>query len=358
MGNETGSSWSPHQSLMLHSPKHDSLILQSLTDQSLINSMRADVVATNLASFGGEGSPPFAFTGVAPSQNGQFNQPRGWFYCLPRFRQTFTPGLSCSVPKEKIPLPADGSCDTPASDPSSGDNMRKKFIVFDQSGDRTTLMANSGMGTPFQCISSWSLKYLNLPSTKKIEVKADLCPYGATWKQDKCNVGSDSLSQMHEDSDELDALLYSSDDEDDSDYSEDDEVTSTGHSPSTMTIHARHGSQESVNEVATRKRKLIDRIGDDVAAHLDDTASSGNSVNRYIEHSNGDDCGAQSSCGNGGEMSSTKRMRKEKIRETVSILRDMIPGGKGKDAVVVLDEAIHYLKSLKVKTKALGLATL
>jgi len=57
-------------------------------------------------------------------------------------------------------------------------------------------------------------------------------------------------------------------------------------------------------------------------------------------------------------LSGNKRMKRERIRETVNILQGIIPGVRGKDAMVVLDETIHYLKSLKLKAMALGLNAL
>ncbi|KAK0576830.1 hypothetical protein LWI29_023981 [Acer saccharum] len=137
---------------------------------------------------------------------------------------------------------------------------------------------------------------------------------------------------MHEDTEELNALLYS---DDDSDYTDDDEVTSTGHSPSTMTAHEKldwfEGSTEEVASSAgpTKKRN--------------DDAESSCANSQYPR------------CGEMGSLSGNKRMRNEKIRETVNVLRSIIPGGKGKDTMVVIDEAIDYLKSLKLKAKAFGL---
>jgi hypothetical protein len=49
-----------------------------------------------------------------------------------------------------------------------------------------------------------------------------------------------------------------------------------------------------------------------------------------------------------------KRLREDKIRETVRIMQNIVPGGKGKDVTSILDEAISYLISLKHKAMALG----
>lgn len=52
----------------------------------------------------------------------------------------------------------------------------------------------------------------------------------------------------------------------------------------------------------------------------------------------------------------SKRSRRERIRTSVSIMQSIILGGicEGMNPVSVIDEAINYLKSLKVKAEALG----
>jgi hypothetical protein len=62
-----------------------------------------------------------------------------------------------------------------------------------------------------------------------------------------------------------------------------------------------------------------------------------------------------------GEMISilsSKQFRKDKIRATLKILESIIPGAKDKEPLLVLDEAIDYLKSLKLKAKTLGVSYL
>ncbi|KAL5982358.1 hypothetical protein ACLOJK_016429 [Asimina triloba] len=150
-------------------------------------------------------------------------------------------------------------------------------------------------------------------------------------------------SDMHEDTEELDALLCSDD--------EDDEEMSTGHSPSEVAGCSSEGEYDSKAQAASStpptKRKRID---DEIDPLLMDTATSGKTRGR------GD--GAEFSNVKGSIPSSiSKRLRAKKIRETVSLLRSIIPGGKGKDAATVLDEAIQYLKSLGLKAKAVGVAT-
>ncbi|XP_048437380.1 transcription factor SAC51-like [Pyrus x bretschneideri] len=164
---------------------------------------------------------------------------------------------------------------------------------------------------------------------------------------------------MHEDTEELNALLYS---DGDSDYTEDDEVTSTGHSPSTMTVHDKQNWFEEVasSDGMNKKRKLFDEVYDHVRSVMDTASSKKHNRPLELEDDAESSCACNRSSGlrEVDSFTSNKKMRKEKIRETINILQNIIPDGKGKDAMVVLDEAIHYLKSLKLKAKALGLDSL
>ncbi|KAK6938092.1 hypothetical protein RJ641_031600 [Dillenia turbinata] len=295
----------------------------------------------------------------------QANEPPGWFYCLPRCRQAFIP-IPNAILKKNPPLTGFGNPGEAVLPNADIGIARKRFVVFDQSGDQTTMIFSSALGTSIQQLATWRTK----PS-----VAHDLIPeQGGASKDmfyhsqkdvfiDKSdeNQGVDSESEMHEDTEELNALLYS-DDENESNHDGDDEETSTGHSPSTMTAHEKlEGFEEEVasSARATKRRKLSD--GNFVVPSLMDTATSAK-TKRSLEYK--DD--AESSCGNVnnegsheiGSLSGNKRTRKERIRETVSILQSIIPGGKGKDAIVVLDKAISYLKFLKFKAESLGLKSL
>lgn len=178
----------------------------------------------------------------------------------------------------------------------------------------------------------------------------------------KGNDESGAESEMHEDTEELNALLYS---DDESDYTEDDEVTSTGHSPSTMTVHDKQNWFETRDEEVasscgiTKKRKLFDGAYD-VPSIMDTATSKNPNRSAELEDDAESSCARNRSSGSRelDSLSSNKKMKKDKIRETVSVLQNIIPGVKGKDEMVVLDEAILYLKSLKVKAKAFGLESL
>ncbi|KAK8642732.1 hypothetical protein V6N13_012065 [Hibiscus sabdariffa] len=302
-------------------------------------------------------SPVYGNPELPRSRASQGNEPRGWFYCLPRHRQVFAP--ASNYLKEQPPAnPCENCKESGTGIPKAGSGVaEKRFLVFDQSGDQTTLIFTSASGTPTKCLTSWGLKspvagnFNGEDPIDKVHGNIHSGPISTDIFEEN---GTDEQSEMHEDTEELNALLYS---DDDSEYTEDEEVTSTGHSPSTMTAQDEQfeGSCEEVASSTrlTKKQKLLDG-SNRYSPLLMDTTNSGN-PNRYSEYE--DD--ADSRCANGqnpgsSDMDSSsgyKRTRRDKIRETVSVLRSIIPGGEGKDAVVVLDEAIDYLKSLKQKAK-------
>ncbi|KAM7516887.1 hypothetical protein LguiA_006470 [Lonicera macranthoides] len=301
----------------------------------------------------------------------QPNEPHGWFYCLPRFRQAFSP-LPNSVPREKLPA---GIIQNRKGDEVSSlgtGPAQKRFIVFDRSGDRTTFIFSSRIGGPVQYPP---LDPLNYPSSNlkkdEPETKGEtFCPFGPflSGEYNQENQKDDVGSEMQEDSEEIDALLYSDDDfDEDNDYSEDDDVMSTGHSPSMVTAHGKEEwTEESGEDVGSSggptKRQKLSNGGYSVPSFVD-TASSVKSGRCCFEYV-GD---AESCCGESKaqvwreleSLSGKKRSRKAKIQETLSILESIVPGGSdGKDAIGVIDEAIRYLRSLKVRAKALGFGPL
>lgn len=312
--------------------------------------------------------PAFVFSGLPQSNKAnQVTEPRNWFYCLPRFRQGFVPPVN-SVAKEKIPFGNTHNCGGIRSPNTGTVCTQKKFLVFDQSGDQTTLIYSSGLGTEVPCLTSVNPK----PTAPCVLFKGDLGIKSEKASQFSPFLGydlneenqGDEDSDMREDTEELNALLYS---DEYSDYSDDDEVTSTGHSPSTMTEHGVHqfveeGEEEVASSFGPSKRRKLLNEGYDIPSSSPIKAGSSKEVFKKVSDLEDD---AESSCGNffdayhvpeeSNSLSGKKRSRKEKIRETVSILQSIIPGGKGKDAMVVIDEAINYLKCLKVKAKALGL---
>ncbi|CAL0315555.1 unnamed protein product [Lupinus luteus] len=306
--------------------------------------------------------PAYMSSALPHLQLGHLNEPHGWFYCLPRFRQAFTPAPNL-ITEEK--LKGFGEEIRPNVEPGF---LRKQFLVIDQTTERTTLIYSSRFGNPAECRASWDSRLHGSNNlNEKVPLRGDLNSVAGPTFVDKVdeNKGSDIESEMHEDTEEINALLYSDSDG----YStEDDEVTSTGHSPSTMTTHDNQEpycgiSKEEVASSAgrTKKRKLCNGAYDDDIQVMD---TAGSQVRNRTFDTEDD---AESRCSNGnniqgfdemGSLSGNKKMRKDKIQDVLSILQSMIPGGKDKDPVDLIGEAIHCLKSLKLKAKALGLDAL
>lgn len=286
------------------------------------------------------------------------NKSQNWFYHKPHFHQAFAPLLN-SVSEAK--LSAGRSDIRHQNVPMMGTiPTQKKFLVFDQSGDKTTLLYSSGVHTPVQF---GSCRAPNPPTTYNLSkdgLRDSYYPSRLSLNNENIEDNSRDVTEdeMHEDTEELDALLCS---DDDSDSSEDDE-TSTGHSPSTMTDNGTPKLVEETGEevdsfiVPTKRQKLWD-AHDDVQSDRYAASSLKTIACSELESD------AESSCGSRSNQhkeelyprSGCKRSRRDKIHETVSILQSIIPDANGKDAIVVIDQAIHYLRSLKVKAKALGL---
>lgn len=315
----------------------------------------------------GRVAPPDMFSGVPNPRISQSYEPQGWFYCLPRFRQALAPTSENLVLEDKLPTTTFEKW-RDFSMPNTGTvGAQKKFVVFDRSGDQTTLIYSSGNGVPTERLPPWTTKQL-CPRSAVNDIVGSNTDHNNHFgplsvERIHENPETDVQSEMQEDTEELNALLYSDDDTDYSDGDDDDdEVTSTGHSPSTMTDHERRGlSEESNEEIASSiwpvKRRKTSGGDNNQLPSLMDTATS------YLNQSIGSEDDAKSSSADGkkyayglASISGDKKIKRERIRETVNILQSIVPGGKEKNAIVILDEAINYLKSLKRKAEALGLA--
>ncbi|KAG5048662.1 hypothetical protein AAZX31_04G090400 [Glycine max] len=360
--------WVPHLQFGWQSPNLNPLDMGKPVGISAAMNPGFNMVSSN------ETVPAFVSSALPHLQLGHSYEPSGWSYCLPPFRQGFSPALNFNAEGK---TPADhvktfGDKIGPYGESSS---HQKQFLVIDQTGGQTTIVYSSMFGNPDECLASWHSKlhganYLrgNEPSFRRdlnlnlnLNLKVNMTEPTLAHKVDE-NLKTSIESEMHEDTEEINALLYSdsygysTQDEDD-----DDEVTSTGHSPSTMTTHDnceafRGETAEEVASIAgkTKKRKQLDDYYDDI--QLIDTGSSQN-LNK--SSATGDDAESRcSSNNNEGSLSGNKKMKKDKIRDVLSILRSIIPGGKDKDPAMLLDDAIHCLKNLKHKAQALRLDAL
>lgn len=204
----------------------------------------------------------------------------------------------------------------------------KRFLIFDHSGGRKNLVFPS-VGNPQRAV--------NPTPFPTVEIRAGTSD---------CREPSEEHEEMHEDTEEIDALLYS-----DSENSFDSEEASTGHSP----LGIDGDEVECISPIPPKRRKL-ERSEHD--ASLTDTASSAVVPCRRFRT---EDDGAGLSCADSGSKLEenldykTACGKRERIQATVNLLRRIVPGGKGKGkgTVAVLDDAIRYLKSLKIQAEAL-----
>ncbi|KAH6806952.1 hypothetical protein C2S51_028060 [Perilla frutescens var. frutescens] len=306
--------------------------------------------------------PSIPDSGLQQWKASELNKSQNWFYHKPHFHQAFAPVLNSAYEAKHH---AGRSDIRQQNSPMTGTiPAQRRFLVFDQSGDKTTMLYSSGVHTPVQF---GACRAPNPPTTynlSKEELRDSYYPSRLSLNGENIEDNSRDVTEdeLHEDTEELDALLCS---DNDSDSSEDDE-TSTGHSPSTMTDNGMPKLVEETGEevdsfsVPTKRQKLWD-ARDDVLRSDRYAASSLKTVACSELESD-----AESSCGSHSNQhkeelylrSGCKRSRRDKIHETVSILQSIIPDANGKDAVVVIDQAIHYLRSLKLKAKALGLDTI
>ncbi|XP_010530182.1 PREDICTED: transcription factor bHLH145 [Tarenaya hassleriana] len=240
----------------------------------------------------------------------------------------------------------------------------KRFLVFDQSGDQTTLIFSSDIGKPFEGLTTATAQDMK---RSLLRTSDDLVVHQGMVAREVLadNSKPDVQSEMHEDTEELNALLFS---DDESEYSdEEDEVTSSGHSPSTISDHVNEeeaasiGSTDGISAFVRHsqatKRKLFERYDNGTRTMPPRDTSNSPKRNRLCFEDGND---AESSCGNTGYVTrflppNNEKIRKEKISETLSLLRGIVPGGDKEDPILVLDRAIDYLKSLKMEAETLGL---
>ncbi|CAN6195145.1 unnamed protein product [Urochloa humidicola] len=179
------------------------------------------------------------------------------------------------------------------------DTCPKNYVIFDQTYDRSRVMFHPSLVNNFGS-SGGGYDYNHR------------C-YGGGYDQNYAGKsayygyddgGGAASIQQKEDTDEIDALMSTEHGEDE------DDVLSTGRTPG-----CRAGGSP------------------------DSTCSSG--------YGAGGGGRKQEAGGGGGEK------KKERMKKMVRTLKGIIPGGDRMDTPAVLDEAVRYLKSLKVEVKKL-----
>ena len=187
------------------------------------------------------------------------------------------------------------------------------------------------------------------------------------------DVGAEETEGIHENTDEINALLYSDSDEGYEKVQELNRIRRPSPAENdTLSVEsvASAGASASGSARPAKKRRLCSGTDKSVV----DTASSARLDHSIEQKLLVNDCDAQSCCigevesdhkfalGEGeaveGDNPDDQKRRRERIQETVAVLRKIVPGGIAKDATAVLDEAICYLQYLKLKVKMLGAVSL
>ncbi|CAN4107926.1 unnamed protein product [Withania somnifera] len=289
--------------------------------------------------------------------------------CFPNSKAAHQNGINClpslAPTQNKYPsdtvhfLPHLIGLKSPQTDAST--NSQKRFLICDQSGNQTRLFFSQGRSpengiiTPKELFGAYGLyQYENLNAV--VEKISHVKPV-IEQKLDGSYVNGEE-SSTHEDTDEINALLYSSDgiegDEDDDDYGEEDEVTSTDRSPCAKQGYCGCVEQEQQSaeftEVAssagTCKRQRLPDGGYKRSSSIESRCPNDDVEARCLG-------GSLPSSGKDKDSSLSTRERKVKIRETLRTLESLIPGIQSKDPLLVIDEVIDYLKSLRGEAKAL-----
>ncbi|XVF01523.1 hypothetical protein REPUB_Repub04eG0096200 [Reevesia pubescens] len=279
---------------------------------------------------------------------------------------TSLPSRGSHLNEQKFMI-ANGHTGRATSNVVSG-SLQKGLVIFDQSGSQRRLVYGS-VHPPSQCASTAITELASCHDLHEGHA-VKTTPFTLTpptlQEEYDDNRLSVEKSEMHEDTEELNALLYS-DEEDD-----DDEVMSTDHSP--IGIKRNYQNQDRVygimEEVASsdgpnKRQKLVN--GRHKQSIMVDAACS-----VKLEGSHECDSDAESSYAIGQnqreeidaigqnqreEIDSilrNKQSKKHKIHLTLKILEGIVPGAKGKNPLLVLDESIDYLKSLKLEAMTLG----
>ncbi|CAN6872318.1 unnamed protein product [Brassica oleracea] len=177
----------------------------------------------------------------------------------------------------------------------------KNFVVFDQTYDRSQVMYHPEL-TPRLVNSGLASSFHN-------EYVAG--SYGNYGRQE---VSSSSSHQ--EDPNEIDALLSTDEDDDESEDGGDSE------------------------EVSTTARESLREYGNT-------SAESSCSSYGYSSRRKQSVSGSASSSNNDGKG-------RRKMKKMMGVLRRIVPGGEEMNTASVLDEAVQYLKSLKLEAQKLG----
>ncbi|AAG12858.1 unknown protein; 14666-16092 [Arabidopsis thaliana] len=191
----------------------------------------------------------------------------------------------------------------------------KNFVIFDQTYDRSQVMYHPEL--THKLMNTPSLN--NLASTFQNEyVGGSYGNYG--------NYEQEVSSSYQEDPNEIDALLSADEDYEENDDNEGEEDG---------------GDSEEVSTARTSSRD-----------YGNTTAESCCSSYGY-NNNNNNNSRKQSLSGSASSSNNDGKGRK-KMKKMMGVLRRIVPGGEQMNTACVLDEAVQYLKSLKIEAQKLG----
>ncbi|KAG6642197.1 transcription factor bHLH144 [Carya illinoinensis] len=177
----------------------------------------------------------------------------------------------------------------------------KNFIVFDQTQYRSQIMFHPTIAHKFNAPSIFATSVEDNFDVKEVDF-----------------VEPETSSPLKEDSGDIDALLSFEEDEQD-EY--DDEEVSTARTNGDY----RSTSPDSFSNYCSKPKK-------NRSSSMQKASGSGESCN--------------------------SERKRQKMKKMVKALRGIVPGGNQMNTVAVLDEAVRYLKSLKVEVQKLGVGDL
>lgn len=244
-------------------------------------------------------------------------------------------------------------------------SLQKKFLIFDHSGNETRVFYSSVfplVQSPIVTATPFAQAYDVIEEGQATSIgKKHLPNYSLPEESDKDHLVNEE-SEMHEDTVEINALLYS----DDSGSDDDDEVTSTDHSPlaTKRTCSIQERFEDTKEEVASsdwpnKRHKLIDGGRKRSPPPVDGASSVRlNETCEYVSDAESKYSGGQVHSSRKTEEDNSIvgdiQLKKDKIRESLRVLENLIPGAKGKHPLLVIDGTIDYLKSLMSQTGTLG----
>lgn len=246
-------------------------------------------------------------------------------------------------------------------------SLQKKFLIFDQTADKRRLFY-SPISPSVQCPNVAPRKFIR--ASDEIKIGQIACTdenypmkYGIPVHSNENHI-NDEESELHEDTEEINALLYS---DDDFDYcSDDDEVVSTGCSPlATKRSYMMQDQFESTKEEfassdqMNKRQKLNDEgfersspFNSAISVRLNESCDC--TSDAESKFSTSQVYSAKKVTGEESTMMGDIQFKKDKIRESLKVLENMVPGTKGKEPQSIIDGTIEYLKSLMSQIGTLG----